>query len=53
MVVPVGFVMSLSVFAVMPSSQKSACDVISCTGRYCDVINDVTFRKCGRWLEVW
>jgi len=47
MVVPADFVMSLSAFAVMLSSRKSVCDVITYPLRHCDVINDVTFP------EVW
>jgi len=34
-------------FAVMPSSRKSVCDVITYPLRHCDVINDVAFP------EVW
>jgi len=47
MVVPVDFVMSLSAFAVMLSSRKSARDIITYPLRHRDVINDVTFP------EVW
>ena len=50
MVVPVDFVMSLSAFAVMLSSRKLACDVIT---HDVTVTSSMTslFRECGRWFS--